>query len=192
MVLEVINEIRSYDHHYSVIRDLGTHTVFCTDYFGTKELWFEYSYDKRVLTFEKTQNSWRAVANKIYCVNNDTFELDIYRNVTWNLDQVIDNEVYLIDCFSAVIDNDFSKSEVGKTSLYKDWTFPEDLRTIFPYHTYGASKDIKLEEQIMRANADDSNITFPFLNRKVYQAWLNTTQEIKNKKVWAKSVRLLV
>jgi len=191
-VSDLISDIRSYDHHYSIIYDTGTHVLFCSDYFGTKELWYYYNYFDRVLTFGKTKDSWRAIGNKIYVVDKDTWELSIHRNITWDLQQTVDNENHLISCFEEAVGNDLPKSEVGKTSLYKDWYFPEDLRTIFPYHTYGASKDIKLEEQIMRANTDNIDITFPFLKRKVYQSWLNTTQEIKNKKGWVNSVRLFL
>ena len=69
--------------------------------------------------------------------------------------------------------------EPGKFTKNSMW--PEALETVFPYHNYGNANVLR---QVLRADAICAwfgvNAQMPLLDRTLYQAWLNTTNKLKN------------
>ena len=83
---------------------------------------------------------------------------------------------------------------IGGDQLYSDYMHPEEpgkftkncmwpeaMETVFPYHNYGNANVLR---QVLRADAVCAwfgvDAQMPLLDRTLYQAWLNTTNRLKN------------
>ena len=98
--------VRQLRGEYSFLYETDQHIVFGTDQFGQKPLYYFYDKDNRKFgacsnPFIVEQNYgkfWRAISNKIYILNKDTFQISVETNTKWNLKQIVKNydEVFSI------------------------------------------------------------------------------------------------
>jgi len=123
-------------------------------------------------------------------------------NIFWNDYLQIDSIIYDIALVSA---EKASKNKIktiltgtGADELFADYgfngkrlkkysqfggKFPKNLETIFPWHLnafYPMEVDIPIVEYVNGLKGIDTR--HPFLDRKLFQTWLNSDLEIKNKK----------
>ena len=112
-VQHTVDVIRSLVGEYSLIYVTDTHTVFCTDQWSTRNLWFYYSKENRELSVSSLKKTlldnnlpaWPAEENKIYVLDNSTFEIEIFENTTWNLTQQHNHYDYVFEAFEHAVIN---------------------------------------------------------------------------------------
>lgn len=82
----------------------------------------------------------------------------------------------------------FIEKSKGRTRTPVNLVFPDDLRLVFPWHQYADRLYVALNQMEYIAVYFRKKIRNPLLDQRLFQAWLNTSVDLKNKryKDWMK------
>jgi asparagine synthetase B (glutamine-hydrolysing) len=103
--------VRSLRGEYSITWVTDQYTMWCTDQFRTRNLWYYFSEQDRVISVSSTPDilrakhtgAWPCVENTIYVLDRHSWQITTTTITDWNFDQTVPHWDHVFECFEQAV-----------------------------------------------------------------------------------------
>ena len=117
-----LDVIRSLNGEFALIYVTEKYTIFCTDQFSQRDLWFYHNKESKEITISSVPNivkqkhdaTWRVFGENIYVLDHHNFDIDLEPHKIFDLEQTVDHFDYVFETFEHAI----ASRHNSKTCMY--------------------------------------------------------------------------
>lgn len=106
-----LSVIRSLNGEFALIYVTEKYTIFCTDQFSQRDLWFYHNKESKKITISSLPNivkqkhnaTWRVFGENIYVLDHHNFNIDLVPHNTFDLEQTVDHFDHVFETFEKAV-----------------------------------------------------------------------------------------